>query len=539
MPTLLDYLTWRGDLSFAERAFNDVDNLVFCALSYLDLRGLVPADGHSVTVAQAAARQAATDRDVSDPGRLTVVPPSLLQDLAASTRFAGVKLSWFVDEFDPHQGMQFSAVTAQLPDGSRFVAFRGTDNTLLGWRENFTMAFETMPSQLAAANYLADRLAQAPSAVRVGGHSKGGNLALFAALAQTPSEQDRLTAIYSNDGPGLAPQVLDEQALARLADRVVKIIPADSVVGMLFDEDPSHLVVTSSAEGLLQHDLMTWQVQGTGFVPAPGLTPLAQVVDQALRRFLRGMDGQERRQLTDALFSSLAQDEHILITQVASGPGSMQRLLGVVTQLDHQARRPTRLALGIAWRTLLQLDLVELLRQRTTSGAGLQLGLGLIFLVIPAAAVQILGTFALVVLMIVVTVQTGRLLLNQRRLRRGWAAATALAVGGVVTLAAHLQPWLPEENLTLSLCLATLGVGYLHHGWSRRRLGRGMLLATGGLLSLTLSGAVIWARPLVSSWTMDATGNLLLVGGAFTLLVLVRDQTRRPGLAARMRPPRD
>jgi hypothetical protein len=148
-------------------------------------------------------------------------------------RFADALLSSYVDIIGSESGMQFAALTIQLDDGTAFVAYRGTDNSVAGWREDFTMSFQVVPAQRHALQYLQSAQERLREPIRVGGHSKGGNLALYAAANVRTTTQQRILAIYNNDSPGLSPDVADETALLHLRDRITTIVPEFAVIGLL------------------------------------------------------------------------------------------------------------------------------------------------------------------------------------------------------------------------------------------------------------------------------------------------------------------
>ena len=186
MANILDYLDWRGDLTLSERAFNEVDNLILAEICYLDLSGFAPAgfETQQVTLREAwdayFAAHPTTDMGVLVPAQI----PVLVQKAAQTARFGSLRLLGYVNRIDEETQTQFSAMTMLLPDGSAYVAFRGTDDTIVGWKEDFNMAFTP---EIPAQRYAADYLQQAAAALAfrpllVGGHSKGGNLAVYAAV---------------------------------------------------------------------------------------------------------------------------------------------------------------------------------------------------------------------------------------------------------------------------------------------------------------------------------------------------------------------
>ena len=231
MANILDYLDWRGDLQISERGFNEVDNLLLAELCYLDFGGIVPPGFDAPVPLQEAMRRYDVLREHESMGVL--VPdqiPELGRCMAASARFSGLLLCGYENKIDDETQTQFSALTLLLPDGTAYVAFRGTDDTIVGWKEDFNLAFlPVVPAQRMAVQYL-----QAAAAVfserplRVGGHSKGGNLAVYSAVFCSEAVQNQLMQVYNNDGPGFRTSLLPLPEHKRVAGRIVTIIPESS-----------------------------------------------------------------------------------------------------------------------------------------------------------------------------------------------------------------------------------------------------------------------------------------------------------------------
>ena len=234
MANVFEYLHWRGDLPFSAAPFNAADSLILCRLAYLPFDGLVPdAFEPGEVLAAVAERMPGGEEAYRLPDDLR-----LLRALAGTRRFGGARLSGFVNRFDPAGEKQFAALTIRPEADLPYVAFRGTDGTLVGWKEDFNMAASTsVPSQREAAAYLnaaADALA---GSLRAGGHSKGGNLAVYAAAFCHAPVQARVAAVYSHDGPGFLPQIVESAAYRRIRGRVHAFVPQSSVVGMLLHHD--------------------------------------------------------------------------------------------------------------------------------------------------------------------------------------------------------------------------------------------------------------------------------------------------------------
>ena len=231
MENVFDYLDWRGDLTLDLVPLCDVDAVVLSRLSYLPLDGLVPPEGAPVG---ALMRQLLA----SKPPLLLPEDGRFIPALAASQRFCEMWIMDYVNQIDLESQTQFAAITVALGDGRHFVAFRGTDGTLVGWKEDFNMAFTCpVPAQRLAAHYAASAMLRFPGEFLLGGHSKGGNLAVYAAAFCPAALQERIAAVYNNDGPGFDAEVIALPGYQRICARVQTFVPQSSIVGMLLEHE--------------------------------------------------------------------------------------------------------------------------------------------------------------------------------------------------------------------------------------------------------------------------------------------------------------
>jgi Protein of unknown function (DUF2974). len=216
MQNIFDYLNWRGDLSFARDSFNEVDNLVMSVLAYVEFDGIVPreTDRGAISLSKVAER---LSKKMAQPSPLDNNPffsqiPGLLIKTAQSIRYKNIKLSGYVNQIDYEQSKQFSAVVFSMNSNQHFIAFRGTDDTLIGWKEAFQMSFmHEVPSQKQAVIYMERIISSLAGDFYLGGHSKGGNLAIYAATHATENIQDRIIGVYNNDGPGFHINVIQRK----------------------------------------------------------------------------------------------------------------------------------------------------------------------------------------------------------------------------------------------------------------------------------------------------------------------------------------
>ena len=289
MADILDYLDWYGDVPLEAVPFNEVDNVVLAQLSYCALEGVVPtvAEGGTVTMAEAAERFLEVNGKEQIYGWAGVVSPYtvlLPQKLAAGRRFRDARLGRLHARLDARSGEQLCVFHVGLSDGSTYVTFRGTDDTVVGWREDFEMTYDVVPSQTDAATYLDVTCGDVPAPIMVGGHSKGGNLAVYGAAMCGEAVRGKVSVIWNNDGPGFDPEVLPEESIAPVRDRIRTYVPEFDVVGQLLSVGEPTKVVASDERGVMQHSALSWQVLGPSFVESPGILPEARAVNRASTR---------------------------------------------------------------------------------------------------------------------------------------------------------------------------------------------------------------------------------------------------------------
>ena len=309
--SLFEYIDWRGDLLFSEAGLNEVDSLILSQISYVDFEGIVANDPTAAPVTlRSAARQYLRLHKGEIPYLGKIVPPeiiSLLAKAAKSKRFSQMKMMAYTNQIDDTMQLQFSAITF-LPDNNQaYIAYRGTDDTLVGWKENFNMSFiQPVPAQLEAVAYLERVAPHLPSKFFIGGHSKGGNLAVYAAVKSSPAVKERLLTAFNNDGPGFDRAFIDGSDYQSIRGKIRTIIPHSSVVGMLLEHEETYEVIKSNASGLLQHNAFSWEVLGGSFIHLNTVTNESRLIDTSLKEWMNGMSAQERAQVVDSLYETLS-----------------------------------------------------------------------------------------------------------------------------------------------------------------------------------------------------------------------------------------
>lgn len=340
MSNLIDYLSWRGDLPFTAAPFNEVDNLILSELCFLDLENLVPTDLTNLPVRFEHAADRYFERNPIESTSMGVIVPQdilTLADRARRTpRFRDICLSGFINHIDVSAQEQFSATTYLLGDGSAYVAFRGTDDTLIGWKEDFNMAFtSTIPAQADAARYLHAVLQKLPCPLHVGGHSKGGNLAVYAATHVSEQDRPRILDVYSNDGPGFHADILSSEGYRAMQSKIRSIVPESSVVGMLLEHEEPYRIVKSTAKGLFQHDGFSWELIGDRFTTVGTLSGESKLVDRSLKLWLAQMDNAAREEFVDSMYDILAATNAHTLTELNA---DRKALLASLRTLDPKTR---------------------------------------------------------------------------------------------------------------------------------------------------------------------------------------------------------
>ena len=303
--TIIDYVKEYGDRTWEEFSMNDVDSLVLCQLAYLKFDGLVPGireNKASVTLKDISIH-ADYEKLYADE-RYEKSNRALFESVLHSRRYANLRLNCYINIIEKEWETQFSAVTFLLEDGSLYIAYRGTDETIIGWKEDFNMAFlDQVPGQAYSVKYLNMVTGKLRNPLYLGGHSKGGNLAVYAAAFCAQEVQRRIDTVWCNDGPGFLPETLQSPGLSAVRDRIRSLLPRSSVVGVLLSHNWEITTVESSAVGALQHNALTWQVLGPSFVRAEGLSRSSRQVDKTFHTLLLELAPEQRRQLIDDVFS--------------------------------------------------------------------------------------------------------------------------------------------------------------------------------------------------------------------------------------------
>ena len=302
---LLDYLQWRNDVPLSVSPFNEVDNIILAYLSYIDFGKLRQEwDGFCdlKELFQCFCKEHSLE-EIKTAGQFTERAPLLLKEMMEGERFLDTKLGYYAVDFDRDQVKQFAALVFSLPDGTNYVSFRGTDETITGWKEDFLMRCQ---SETAGAKEAVDYFNKVAKALEgnfiLGGHSKGGNFAMYAAAFCEARHKERILKVYNNDGPGFRDEVIQSDEFQEMLPKILTIAPQSSIIGQLLSNPAEQRVIRSTAKGILQHNAMTWEAEKDRLVPSE-LDELSHYAKTTLGSWLESMDDESRESLCTTAFS--------------------------------------------------------------------------------------------------------------------------------------------------------------------------------------------------------------------------------------------
>ena len=340
MANIIDYVLWRGDIPFAQVPLCAVDALVLSYLSYMPFDGMV-SDAFSLDGARLGdAAEYFLEYGLSSSCMIDSDKDDcrLLEAIRDSERFGSLRLTGYVNHFDEQTQEQFSAVTFLLPDGPAFVAFRGTDSSVVGWKEDFNMSFASeVPSQGAALDYIVRAAGVLPMRAVLGGHSKGGNLAVYAGIFAPDAVQERIDCIYNFDGPGFNEQVIASEAFHQIDMRIHTFVPQSSLIGILLWHAEPFIVVKSDAGGLFQHNPYSWQVMGGRFITLSERTRESRLAEETIKNWLSGLDTQERKRVIDGVYGVLSVSDGRNVGDLFEGK-NVRAILRAVSSMDEETR---------------------------------------------------------------------------------------------------------------------------------------------------------------------------------------------------------
>lgn len=339
MANIIDYLQWRGDIPVSCLPLGEVDALVLSYMAYMPFDGLAGASfAEDIRLGDAAAallENGAKSACMIDSGEQDC---KLLFEIQKSVRYADMRVTGYINRLIVENEEQFSAVTFVPETGPAFVAFRGTDSTVVGWKEDFNMSFSgEVPSQRNAVYYVQEAARMLDGQLILGGHSKGGNLAAYAGVFCGENVQNRIDCVYNFDGPGFNESVLSSQEFEQMDMRIHTYVPQSSMIGILMWHAEAFTVVKSDAVSLFQHNPYTWQVMGGRMITLPQRTRVSRMAEQTLQSWLSELTAEQRERFIDGIYDVLSVSDGKNVADLFE-PRNIVSILRAVGQMDEQTR---------------------------------------------------------------------------------------------------------------------------------------------------------------------------------------------------------
>lgn len=308
MANINDYLLWRGDIPIDKKyKFNELDSMILARFSYLIFNRIEMTENETIGSISSKMKDFDNDEFLYNGDK------EMITHLGQSERFKDMKVTDYVQNNDIETEKQFGAITIHISNKELYISFLGTDWTINGWKEDFNMAFmENVPCQIAGKEYAEKVAFKYPrKKIRIGGHSKGGNVAIYSAITAPKKIKDRIIKVYNYDGPGFNKDIIEKYADDEIVEKIETYIPQDSVVGRLLNHKEKTTISLSVEKGLLQHDIFSWQVLKDDLIKSDRNTDNSEVIDKTLTDWLEVTTADQRKIVIDSVFEILYSTEAI------------------------------------------------------------------------------------------------------------------------------------------------------------------------------------------------------------------------------------
>lgn len=303
MANLMDYMEWRGDVTFKASEVNEIDGLIFSQMSYVFFEDIIDDNNNTIgALAERFFNKYSMD-EIENLPEIIKSSCMIFKKMAECERYKNLRLINYVTDFQPDIAKQFAAVTVVIDEENYYVAYRGTDDSLAGWEEDFKACY-MMPilSQTEAVEYLGEIMTLFHGNVYLGGHSKGGNLATYAAVMIDSKYKDRIVRIDNYDGPGFLPEFVESESYKEMCCKVRTYNPQKSIVGMIMFREGENVIVESTGKGFMQHSGITWKVQGRHFVTCDRYEKFSENFADINRTWINEITKEERELAIEIVF---------------------------------------------------------------------------------------------------------------------------------------------------------------------------------------------------------------------------------------------
>lgn len=338
MSNIIDYVIEYGDKTFEEFEFNEVDSLIFSQLMYLKFEKCSQLFLASHTLQDLYSKEYC-DKIINGT-RASDKNRRLLNIISEKARFNKIRISNFINVSDKDSQKQFSAITFHLSNNLHYIAFRGTDSSFIGWKEDFNLSFsETVPSQIAAVDYF-NQISQSNNGYFIlGGHSKGGNLAVYAGAMCCEDSKNNVIAIYNHDGPGFLTDFYNSEAFKSVHKRIHKTIPQSAIVGLLLEEHGDYSIIASDAIAVMQHDPFKWKIQNGNFIFLEKVGMLSEYTNRTINTWLNSANKETRKIFIDTLYNIITETEASTFPELISDLRNIKPIIMGIKSVDPEIRQ--------------------------------------------------------------------------------------------------------------------------------------------------------------------------------------------------------
>lgn len=304
MPNIIDYIEWRGDLSFESSPINEIDDIIFARFSYLPFKYIELKDIDTIE------NIALEMKDLDIENYLWNDDKVFLQKIGNCKRFKDIKVSDYAEIFDEAAEKQFAAITLWIQKNQKYISFRGTDSSLVGWKEDINMGFKKdVPSQKEAVKYLNSMAEKYKDDLIIGGHSKGGNLAVYSAVFCKDSVKNRIERVINADGPGFDKSVILTDNYKKILNKIQTYIPQSSIVGRLLEHEEEYQVVKSIQKGIMQHDIYSWEIEPTKLIRIPTVTNNSEIFNGIVSDWLKNTTPEQRENFINMIYEIIMETQ--------------------------------------------------------------------------------------------------------------------------------------------------------------------------------------------------------------------------------------
>ena len=304
MPNIIDYIEWRGDLSFENSPINEIDDIIFARFSYLPFKYIELKEIDTIE------NIALEMKDLDIENYLWNDDKVFLQKIGNCKRFKDIKVSDYIEIFDEAAEKQFAAITLWIQKNQKYISFRGTDSSLVGWKEDINMGFKKdVPSQKEAVKYLNSMAEKYKDELIIGGHSKGGNLAVYSAVFCKDSVKNRIERVINADGPGFDKSVILTDNYKKILNKIQTYIPQSSIVGRLLEHEEEYQVVKSIQKGIMQHDIYSWEIEPTKLIRIPTVTNNSEIFNGIVSDWLKNTTPEQRENFINMIYEIIMETQ--------------------------------------------------------------------------------------------------------------------------------------------------------------------------------------------------------------------------------------